>query len=470
MISYFLKVILCSGILLSFYYLFLEKVKIFQFNRLYLLSSLLISFFIPLVELEISNTLLTQQTFESIKVKENNRLLNYNLVETNSDSKVNEEVSLRQIFWCVYLLISGILIYRFFKGILFFRKKEITNQSIDYEGFEIILTDENQTPFSFLSKIYLNKNLFENKQIETEIIEHEMTHIKQGHTFDILFVEFLFALFWFNPFIVLYGKCIRLNHEFLADQSVLSKNTNKSRYQYLLLNEFGLTEPRLLTSKFNFSFTKKRLKMMNKEQNKSKAILVKISMLPLLLILISLFGKIGVAQSPKNETNEIIPLTEATQAQMNEYEELVNKYLTTFKNGSSTLINTPNDEDRAKLQAIFLTMNAKQQESQKFIMIPPLPPLAINKPSEKEFEAFKNGKVYGVWLDDKKIPNTELNKLNAEDIYHVFVSKLYPNAQKTIGYKYKFQVDLMTKLHYEKYLASELENKNYILMPKKVKL
>ena len=132
---------------------------------------------------------------------------------------------------------------------------------------------------------------------------------------------------------------------------------------------------------------------MNKEQNKSKAILVKIAMLPLLLILISVFGKIGIAQSPKNETNEIIPPTEATEAQMNEYEELLNKYLTTLKNGSRTLIKTPNEEDRAKLQAIFLTMNAKQQDSQKFIMIPPLPPLAINKPAEKEFEAFNRHSV-----------------------------------------------------------------------------
>jgi bla regulator protein blaR1 len=273
----------------------------------------------------------------------------------------------------------------------------------------------------------------------------------------------LFTLFWFNPFFFFYGKFIRLNHEFLADEAVLERCENRAKYQYLLLHAIGLNQTMLLTSQFNYSYTKKRFEMMNKQLNKKKAIVLQVSMLPFLMIMFLLFGKIGFAQQAKTEQKTAIhSQNDASQAIVNEYEQILKRNTTTTTRGER--INQLNETDRARLEFLFLSMSKEQQNKQKYIMIPPFQPSPKISPTETEFESYKNGQIYGVWLNDKKIKNTELDKYKAADIVHVFVSKLYLNAQKTIGYKYKYQVDMMTSEHYEAYRKERLADKRYFLV------
>jgi bla regulator protein blaR1 len=462
MIIYFSKLILSSGLLLAFYLGILEKVKIYQFNRWYLILALLIPFGIPLIEFEIQNILTQNDIAYSSPISNTIEQVRQNLEETKPQMSRNPKNTIILIIWAVYGLITGLLIFRFLKNIYALQKIRQSGKSVKKDGFQIVLTNDNQTPFSFLKSIFLNKELFENDKLEKEILDHEIAHVNQGHSYDILFLETLVLFFWFNPFLFFYRKSMRLNHEFLADEETLNKYENKNRYQYLILNEIGLQPTELLASKFNYSFIKKRLKMMNKSQNKKKAQLAKLIVLPFLLIIISVFGKISIAQNQEKElTLNPKPSNEASEAQMIEYKKLVEKYVLVV--GKTIRISELTDNDRERLKVLFLGMNKKQQASQKYIMAPPIAPFPKTTPTEKEFENYKNAKIYGVWMNDKKIKNSELAKYNAEDIHQVFVSKLMPNAQKTIGYKYKYQVDMMTKDHYEKYKTATLQDKRYYL-------
>jgi bla regulator protein BlaR1 len=462
MIIYFSKLILSSGLLLAFYLGILEKVKIYQFNRWYLILALLIPFGIPLIEFEIQNILTQNDIAYSSPISNTIEQVRQNLEETKPQMSRNPKNIIILIIWAVYGLITGLLIYRFLKNIYATQNIKKSGKLVKKDGYQIILTNNNQTPFSFLKSIFLNKELFENDKLEKEILDHEIAHVNQGHSYDILFLETLVIFFWFNPFLIFYRKSIRLNHEFLADEQVLNNYDNKNRYQYLLLNEIGIKPTEVFASKFNFSFTKKRLKMMNKSQNKKKAQLAKLIVLPFLLILISVFGKISIAQNQEKESiNTSKPSIEASEAEMIEYKKLVEKYVSVV--GKTTRIGELSSNDRERLKVLFLGMNEKQQASQKYIMAPPIAPFPKTTPTEKEFENYKNAKIYGVWMNDKKIKNSELAKYNAEDIHQVFVSKLMPNAQKTIGYKYKYQVDMMTKDHYEKYKTATLQDKRYYL-------
>lgn len=464
MTIYLIKAILCSGIFLALYLCFLEKEKMPRFNRFYLLGSLLISFIIPLIEIETQSISLPIQIVENLSVLPDNQQVATNIVDLQTTKLDPEYFSKETVLWAVYLLVSLIFTVRFFRNlfIIIFRKNK--NQSLDYQGIKLILIEHSQAPHSFFSTIFLNKNAYQNGKIATEIIEHELAHVRQKHSFDIVFFELLFAVFWFNPFLIFYGKFIRLNHEFLADEAVLERCENRTKYQYLLLHAIGLNQTMLLTSQFNYSYTKKRFKMMNIQPNEKKAIMLKVAMLPFLMIMLLLFGKIGFAQQPKAEQKvAIYSQNDASQGIVKEYEQLLKKYVIPKK-----AVYQPNETDRARLEFLFLSMSKEQQEKQPYIMTPPFAPFAKTTPTEAEFEAYKNGEIYGVWLNDKKIKNTELDKYKASDIFHVFISKLYLNAQKTIGYKYKYQVDLMTSEHYEAYRKAKLADKRYVLRANRV--
>src|SRR5690606_20368631 len=98
----------------------------------------------------------------------------------------------------------------------------------------------------------------------------------QKHSLDVLLVEFLRIVFWFNPLLLLYKKAIQLNHEFLADEAVYSKFQDKAVYQWLIFSKISGNEAGLsISSPFNLSSTKSRLIMMGKSSSSLKTNLLK---------------------------------------------------------------------------------------------------------------------------------------------------------------------------------------------------
>jgi hypothetical protein len=150
----------------------------------------------------------------------------------------------------------------------------------------IVLIENKTLPYSFFKYIFVNRSDYENGKIEKELIIHEQTHCLQYHSVDILIIELVKIVLWFNPILWLFRKAIQLNHEFLADNYVLSTN-NLSDYQNTLINLVFRNNSTYLASNFNYSLTKKRLIMMTK--NKSKNIAFKFAMVPILAALILYF-------------------------------------------------------------------------------------------------------------------------------------------------------------------------------------
>jgi hypothetical protein len=131
--------------------------------------------------------------------------------------------------------------------------------------------------------VFVNAEDYKNGRITKELLLHEFAHITQRHSLDIIFVELLQIMFWFNPLILLYKKAIRLNHEYLADSAVLNADIDLSGYQKLLLNFVFRNNSIYLASSFNYSLTKKRLLMMTKNNSSKMAMLKKIAVIPLFL-------------------------------------------------------------------------------------------------------------------------------------------------------------------------------------------
>ena len=108
---------------------------------------------------------------------------------------------------------------------------------------------------------------------------HELVHVNQKHTIDILFIEVLKVFFWFNPLFIFYKKAIQLNHEFLADEEIVKTYNNVPFYQNLLLQKGIGTQTIYLASNLNYLVTKKRLIMMTKSTSQTIATIKKIAIL-----------------------------------------------------------------------------------------------------------------------------------------------------------------------------------------------
>jgi hypothetical protein len=159
-------------------------------------------------------------------------------------------------------------------------KLKKNNTKVTINGIEVILTNQISLPYSFWNSIFINKQEFENGKISNELLIHEFSHIRQKHSFDILLIEFVQIIFWFNPLIFLYKQAIKLNHEYIADSCVIDSNLALADYQNQLINLISRNSKIFLASNFNYSFTKRRLIMMGR--NEKKSIGYKIALIPLL--------------------------------------------------------------------------------------------------------------------------------------------------------------------------------------------
>ena len=220
------------------------------------------------------------------------------------------------ILLLLYLVVAIILAIRFAVNIAVFAKKIKANENAGLEKAKLVLLNEDVLPHTFLNYIFINKAEYDNKQIESELYAHELTHVNQKHTLDILFVEALKIVFWFNPLLYLYKKAIQLNHEFLADEHVVAETGDAIPYQNLLLSKAFLTQTVSLASNLNFSITKKRFIMMTKNTSRLQAFTRQVALMPVVAMLLL------ISCSDNASTNEAEITTKNSTEAINDHASL----------------------------------------------------------------------------------------------------------------------------------------------------
>ena len=128
-------------------------------------------------------------------------------------------------------------------------------QLLSVDGMKLYQVNKNIIPFSFGNAVFINSELHSEDELR-EIIRHEFVHVKQRHTLDILWSEWLCIINWYNPFAWMLKRSIRQNLEFIADNKVLQNGVDRKQYQYLLLKVIG-NNHFSIAPKFNFSSLKK---------------------------------------------------------------------------------------------------------------------------------------------------------------------------------------------------------------------
>ena len=318
MMEYLIKSMLCLVLLLLFHKLFLQQEVLHRFNRFYLLGAVIFSFLIPLyvVEVEPEEQIVISEpkAFES-QVFQSEYEVPVDTFESPSvEVQESKAFPWSEVLLGAYLLVSLIFLIRFFRNIRILFNQIHRNVTVTFKGYPVVLLEENTLPYSFLKFIFVSKNAYESGEFSEEIFQHELTHVKEGHSWDVLFIELLLIPFWFHPGLYFAKQSIRLNHEFIADQVAL-KSTSIQAYQRLLLS-MTLTNPHnSLVSSLNFSLTKKRLEMMKKKSNPILKWVKIFILIPMLGVMVYLFSEKVTAHQEleKVKKNELLSSSEIDQ-------------------------------------------------------------------------------------------------------------------------------------------------------------
>jgi bla regulator protein blaR1 len=437
-----LKIILCSGILLGIYYLFLAKEKTFTFNRFYLLFGLIFSYIVPFITIE----------KELPEIKSN---LVFETIQQQPDQKmiipVEESFNYENLLLAVYVVVSAFFLLKFIYSII--KLKKLKGEKIIYKNKTVILLEKDIAPFSFMNRIYFAKSYLKDNKIDDSMFLHEKIHVKQKHSLDIFLVEILKIISWFNPFIYFYKKTISTNHEFLADEQVIHENYNIKSYQELILSEILKQQNMDLIHPFNFNDTKKRFIMMTNKNSKFAQVKKYLS-IPVFAGLTLLFAEKVYANNNSEIANNIpeifskpISDTKNNSEALQEFIKITEKYKEIIDNKDFERFKTevPRNE-QVKLVELFNKIDIKNRLN--------LPIWIgyheINReiPTQKQLSQFLNTK-YNITLDGNVVNNTILKNYKNTDFYNVYVLKVFPE-NPDYG-KFDYSVTLYTTEYAKKF-------------------
>ncbi|MDT0644615.1 M56 family metallopeptidase [Zunongwangia sp. F363] len=280
----FIIYILKSAGILSLFYLFyvllLRTETSFEANRKFLITGIISSLTLPAIYF-------TKVVFIEVpqqNLRPSSQLINYavsNTEETTTDWW--------QVVTIIYAVVAGLmllkLIYRIYKAV----QLVMSSTASASKGYRLIEDPGNTGAFSFFKYIFYNPELHSQEELEM-ILQHEKVHAAQFHSVDIILVNLISGILWFNPLAWLYKRSVEENLEFIADSKTAALSPSKTKYQQTLVKVAVPDFHPALTNHFYQSFIKKRILMLNKNINPRPKIWKMSLILPLLLGFMLLFN------------------------------------------------------------------------------------------------------------------------------------------------------------------------------------
>lgn len=304
----FIKYILVSTLCLSVFYLgyliFLRKELRLCHLRYFLLLSMLLAIIMPLSNFKISYDFSVPGLIKRQRVIDVRDPLNEIISETNNYSIQDVQLStkkmelkLKEILLPIYFIGLVLFLLRLAIQLIIILKLSADSIKTRQGNITLLINKKIKSPFSFFHLVFVPTNLTECNDT-SEIITHERIHASQYHSIDLILIELLSAVMWFNPLIWMMRKSVQSVHEYLADEGVLSTGVDRLKYQALLINQVAEERFICLSSNFNHSLIKKRLIMMTKSKFNQHSKLSVLTLIP-----IALFLFIGVACIKGQEVN-----------------------------------------------------------------------------------------------------------------------------------------------------------------------
>ncbi len=259
------KTAIALAVFYIFYRLLLSKETFHRFNRIVLLGTAALSFILPLCVITINKVVTLPYASVSLEMPES-------IAETvTATADAAPEPIWPAVLCGIYIL--GAVAVLLMTVISIFKVRAIIRNG-EHKTLEsgkiLVITDEDTSPFSWMKYIVLSREDYENHH--TQILTHEKAHIALRHSWDLLFVDLITTIQWFNPAIWMLKSDLRALHEFEADDAVLRSGANIKEYQYLLIRKAVGKSGYSVANSLNHSTLKQRITMMlNKKSSRMSA-------------------------------------------------------------------------------------------------------------------------------------------------------------------------------------------------------
>ncbi len=278
MIQYILECIAFQIVFLIIYDLFLKRETFFQWNRVYLIGAYFLSMVLPWVKIEALRTRVPE-VFQGYP----EYWWNNNDVGVMAMGLEETTINLPWyygLFFGGVVLATFLLIYKLFQ-IYALRKSGEVNY---YEDFTQIIVSNSTLAFSFFKSIFLGDKIL--KKEHQGILDHELVHIRQKHSYDLMFFELMRIVGWFNPLVYVYQSRVSELHEFIADAKV-AKTNKEEQYELLLSQVFQTQNISFINQFFKSSLIKKRIVMLQKTKSKNILQLKYVLLIPVILAMLA---------------------------------------------------------------------------------------------------------------------------------------------------------------------------------------
>ena len=283
------KVVCCSGILYGYYRLFLQNRMFHRYNRFFLISVIFLSFLLPFIQLPVF-----ESSFPDQAMYQSLRMVTWgSFNERITDSGYSVLIPATAILWGLYAAGSGLFLFFLVRACWYLKTLMRKYPAEKLNDIRFHNTREPGTPFSFFKSIFWNKAIDPGSVEGQKIFRHELFHVRQYHSWDLVLCEVVLIIAWFNPFFHFIRKELKAIHEFLADEFAAGNDDRTGYAELLVLQSIKLKHQQFVHPFFQ-NHLKRRISMITQFNQSRYGYLSRIMILPVAFVLfcaISLYAK-----------------------------------------------------------------------------------------------------------------------------------------------------------------------------------
>tara|TARA_R110002096_G_scaffold431902_2_gene647762 strand:+ start:778 stop:2733 length:1956 start_codon:yes stop_codon:yes gene_type:complete len=305
MAHYIIQTIAFQLFFLLIYDVFFKKETFFNWNRFYLIFTAILSIVLPFIKIESFKSVVPERYIVSLPEV----ILGQTASNTNAPILLDAVVignSISYWYMAFYFGVTIAAIIFLFKlikiGVLIFK-----NPKTNLGKLTLVKLINSSAAFSFFRYVFLGEFLKDNEK--EAILKHEIIHVKQLHSIDLLFFEVLRIIFWFNPLVYMYQNRITALHEFIADAEAVKHEGKTKYYQSLLSQVFDTQKISFINPFFKQSLIKKRIVMLQKSKSKQIHLLKYALLIPIVVGMLVYTSAEG-QEKVNTEQNEILDLNQ----------------------------------------------------------------------------------------------------------------------------------------------------------------
>jgi len=284
--AYLLRSGACLAVLYSFYRLILMKDANFGFNRAFLLGSAGLSLGLPLLRIE-------SPFFTTVIEASELPLQSAPLPSLAPPAGLGP----LDVLFGIYVAGAALFFVVFLARVGRLALMAARCGCERHRGLRIVLCGRAGESFSFFGFVFLDRSLVRGGDVD-RILTHEMAHVRQFHSLDVVLAEILTVIQWFNPFVWPYKRSLRETHEYLADRAVIAQGCSLARYKLLIVEQHVGGRLLELASGFRTSQIKRRIAMLTTQETKGLARWKPLLILPLAVAFVLAFAESRTVVEP----------------------------------------------------------------------------------------------------------------------------------------------------------------------------